>query len=121
VLNGLVRKSLLRLWKQVILKTLNQIMPPRRSPENCSSQKIELWDEALYSLLNTEDSNMFCHHEDKYGIRQHTWVISDARGIPLETACDNCVQEKMAYIKKTYRPEVLTDPNYTAEEPIEPS
>lgn len=43
-----------------------------------------------------------------------SWAM-DARGIPLKRTCDKCHVEKMA----TYRPEVLTDPNYWADEPIE--
>ena len=40
----------------------------------------------------------------------------DARGIELCRACQVCWPEK----SKRYRPEVLTDPNYEADEPIEP-
>lgn len=39
----------------------------------------------------------------------------DARGIFLNYSCDKCWPEK----KKQYRPEVLDDPNYYADEPIE--
>lgn len=39
----------------------------------------------------------------------------DARGIPLCRTCEVCHQTKMA----RYRTEVLTDSNYTADEPIE--
>jgi len=39
----------------------------------------------------------------------------DARGIPLCRTCDRCHAAKM----RGYRPEVLTDPNYEASEPIE--
>lgn len=39
----------------------------------------------------------------------------DARGIPLCRTCEKCHNDKMA----GYRIEVLTDPNYTASEPIE--
>ena len=39
----------------------------------------------------------------------------DARGIPLCRTCDKCHKEKMA----GYRPEVLTDSDYWADEPIE--
>lgn len=41
---------------------------------------------------------------------------SDARGIPLTRTCEDCHDRKMAQ----YRPEVLTDPGYEADEPIEP-
>ena len=40
----------------------------------------------------------------------------DARGIALCRACDSCWATK----RLRYRKEVLTDPNYWAEEPIEP-
>ena len=40
----------------------------------------------------------------------------DARGIYLAKCCDSCWAEK----RKGYRPDVLTDPNYWADEPIEP-
>ena len=39
----------------------------------------------------------------------------DARGIFLTYVCEKCVEEKLG----RYRPEVLTDPNYYTEEPIE--
>lgn len=39
----------------------------------------------------------------------------DARGIELCRTCEDCHEEKMA----GYRPEVLTDSNYEASEPIE--
>lgn len=39
----------------------------------------------------------------------------DARGIPLTRTCDDCHDEKMA----KYRPDVLTDSNYWADEPID--
>jgi hypothetical protein len=39
----------------------------------------------------------------------------DARGIELCRTCTKCHKEKMA----RYRPDVLTDPNYPADEPIE--
>ena len=50
------------------------------------------------------------------GSGQPSWWESDARGIPLARVCDKCREEKLA----KYRPEVLTDPNYEADEPIEP-
>lgn len=44
-----------------------------------------------------------------------SWWESDARGIPLARVCDECVDRKLA----VYRPDVLTDPDYDADEPIE--
>ena len=40
----------------------------------------------------------------------------DARGIELCRTCHVCHAEKM----RAYRPDVLTNPNYSADEPIEP-
>jgi len=40
----------------------------------------------------------------------------DARGIELCRTCEDCHDRKMA----GYRPDVLTDPSYWADEPIEP-
>jgi hypothetical protein len=40
---------------------------------------------------------------------------NDARGIPLCRTCDKCHKTKMA----RYRPEVLTNSQYEADEPIE--
>jgi hypothetical protein len=39
----------------------------------------------------------------------------DARGIPLCRVCVKCVEEKLA----GFRPDVLTDPNYWTDEPVE--
>jgi hypothetical protein len=47
---------------------------------------------------------------------QDTWWEYDARGIELCKVCDACVDEKLAQ----FRPEVLRDPNYHADEDIEP-
>ena len=44
-----------------------------------------------------------------------TWE-HDARGIPLCRVCPKCRTKKLSH----YRPEVLTNPNYEADEPIEP-
>jgi hypothetical protein len=43
------------------------------------------------------------------------WVF-DARGIEIARVCDYCQDARLAI----YRHEVLIDPNYTADEPIEP-
>jgi hypothetical protein len=44
-----------------------------------------------------------------------SWWEKDARGIELARVCDKCKREKLA----GFRPEVLTDPGYWADEPIE--
>lgn len=46
----------------------------------------------------------------KLSVWQH-----DARGIPLCRTCEDCHKEKM----RSYRAEVLSDPNYITDEPIE--
>lgn len=48
--------------------------------------------------------------------RNEKWAEHDARGIFLTYVCPECVNEKLS----KYRPEVLTNPSYTADEPIEP-
>lgn len=45
-----------------------------------------------------------------------SWWENDGRGIPLARVCEECREEKLA----RYRPAVLTNPNYEANEPIEP-
>jgi len=52
--------------------------------------------------------------------RQHcpndgSWWENDARGIPLARVCEDCSDEKLSQ----FRPEVLTDPQYETEEPVE--
>lgn len=44
-----------------------------------------------------------------------SWWEHDARGIPLCRVCSSCRAAKLA----KYRPDVLADPNYWADEPIE--
>ncbi len=43
------------------------------------------------------------------------WAEYDARGIYLARVCDACVE----YVLAGYRPEVLSDSEYEADEPIE--
>jgi hypothetical protein len=43
-------------------------------------------------------------------------AINDARGIFLDYMCSKCQKQKLA----KYRKEVLVNPNYEADEPIEP-
>ena len=50
------------------------------------------------------------------GSGEHQEAEYDARGIFLTYACDRCRKERLSQ----YRPEVLSDPNYQADEPIEP-
>lgn len=44
-----------------------------------------------------------------------SWWEHDARGIPLARVCDGCREAKLA----KYRDDVLTDPDYWADEPVE--
>jgi hypothetical protein len=53
----------------------------------------------------------YCIHEG-----EDSWWEYDARGIELCRVCDKCVATKLA----RYRPEVLRDSNYQADEDIEP-
>lgn len=45
-----------------------------------------------------------------------SYWLRDARGIELCRACPGCETQKLA----KYRPEVLTNPNYEADEDIDP-
>ena len=44
-----------------------------------------------------------------------SWWELDARGIPLCRVCPQCQESKIT----KYRPEVFTDSNYWADEPID--
>jgi hypothetical protein len=50
------------------------------------------------------------------GSGRPSWWENDARGIPLARVCEKCKDEKLS----KFRPEVLTDPNYETDEPVEP-
>lgn len=50
------------------------------------------------------------------GSGKPSWWENDARGIPLARVCDACRDEKL----RQFRPEVLTDPDYECDEPIDP-
>ena len=54
---------------------------------------------------------VFCRCGSK---KQQTWQY-DARGLELCPTCEDCHEEKMS----KYRKDVLTDPNYWHDEPIE--
>ena len=49
------------------------------------------------------------------GSGKPSWWAKDARGIELCRVCEDCEKEKLA----KYRPDVLTDANYWADEAIE--
>ena len=64
------------------------------------------------TTIGRRTSNMKC----EYGhVHEETWWEFDARGIPLCKVCDNCQDERLA----EYRPDVLEDPSYWSDEPIE--
>lgn len=50
------------------------------------------------------------------GSGENSWWENDARGIPLARVCVKCEQKVLS----KYRPEVLTNPRYECDEPIEP-
>ena len=49
------------------------------------------------------------------GSGRESWWENDARGIPLARVCSSCKKEKLS----KYRPEVLTNPQYETDEPID--
>jgi hypothetical protein len=49
------------------------------------------------------------------GSTKNSWWESDARGIPLARVCVECKEKKLG----KFRPEVLANSNYYADEPIE--
>jgi hypothetical protein len=49
------------------------------------------------------------------GSGRESWWENDARGIPLARVCVKCKKEKLS----GYRRDVLVNPNYEADEPIE--
>jgi len=54
-----------------------------------------------------------CEHGEH--VSTYTWWEYDARGIELCKVCEHCVEEQLA----KYRPDVLADPNYWHDEPID--
>lgn len=46
----------------------------------------------------------------------HTWWLRDARGIECGKVCDMCEH----VVRSRYRADIFTDPNYWADEPVEP-
>jgi hypothetical protein len=55
-------------------------------------------------------------YECRCGSGLESYWVNDARGIPLKRVCDQCRAEALG----CFRPEVLTDPGYLVDEPIEP-
>lgn len=58
------------------------------------------------------DTEIDCDRHTKF---DGSWWEHDARGIPLARVCEKCMEEKLS----VYRPEVLKDSNYYADEPID--
>ena len=54
-------------------------------------------------------------HRCNCGSGLDSWWEHDARGIPLCRVCDSCIDEKLS----VYRPDVLKDPAYPADESID--
>ena len=50
------------------------------------------------------------------GSGEHPEGVYDARGIFVASVCDKCRKERL----KRYRPEIFSDSDYEADEPIEP-
>jgi hypothetical protein len=46
---------------------------------------------------------------------EYSWWEHDARGIPLRRVCKLCIEAKLS----GYRQDVLSDPHYWHDEPIE--
>jgi hypothetical protein len=59
---------------------------------------------------------MSCNGNGNHTKGDGSYWFHDARGIPLARVCDKCESRKLA----RYRPEVLSNPSYEADEPIEP-
>ena len=49
------------------------------------------------------------------GSEQESWAEYDARNIFLTYVCPDCREEKLSH----FRPDVLADPNYWHDEPID--
>lgn len=49
------------------------------------------------------------------GSGKGSWWKYDARGIPLARVCPDCIDEKLS----KFRADVLTDPHYPHDEPID--
>jgi hypothetical protein len=63
----------------------------------------------MRDIISNDGSTCSC------GSGNLSWWEYDARGIPLCRVCDKCKKERLSH----YRSDVLTDPNYWADEPIE--
>lgn len=64
----------------------------------------------------SEFQECYVHGHGEFACADDRWAEYDARGIYLTTVCEHCRTAKLS----KYRPEVLTDAWYDADEPIEP-
>lgn len=62
--------------------------------------------------MKPKEDLQYCMHTG-----EPSWEEYDAKGIYLCRVCDRCEAIKLA----TYRPDVLIDPNYYTDEPVEES
>lgn len=60
--------------------------------------------------MNEYYKKLYCTHTN-----EDSWWEHDARGIPLCRVCEKCMSVKL----EQYRPEVLTDPDYWTDEPVD--
>jgi hypothetical protein len=70
-------------------------------------------DPAPFTIYHTilENNMRIC----QCGSGKESWAEYDARGIFLCHVCEECREEKLSH----FRPDVLTDPNYWHDEPID--
>lgn len=68
-------------------------------------------------MTKHNENLMYCDHglEASGGVEHFGYPEYDARGIYLTTVCDKCRDVKLS----PYRREVLEDPEYECDEPIE--
>lgn len=81
----------------------------RENYEKCISGEYDVVDKGIRKL---ERVIPLC----PCGSLQHFDDVHDARGIFVARVCEKCKREKLS----KYRPEIFTDSNYIANEPIEP-
>jgi len=71
----------------------------------------------LDEVSHRSDDEEFDPHKCSCGSGEYKEAEHDARGIFLTYVCDKCRTEKLS----GFRPDVLTDPDYWHDEPIEPN
>lgn len=96
----MTKNNLINLIKECIQEVLNENNQPTTSYDADSLIIKELQEATKCNCGSGLDSD---------------WKL-DARGIPLAKVCPKCENDKL----KGFRHDVLTNPNYKADEPIEP-